>query len=99
MADGINISLDQVSSTASTIGTINTQLTQRLQDIKQQMNSLASTWQSDASNTIIGNFNALAPKFEEYQKVVDSYVKFLNDTVTAYQHTEQAINNNASAFK
>ncbi|MFB9277190.1 pore-forming ESAT-6 family protein [Cohnella cellulosilytica] len=99
MADGINISLGEVSKTANTIRTLNTALSTKLDEIKKEMNGLASTWQSDASNTIRNNFNALAPRFEEYQAVVDSYAKFLDITVTNYDNTETQINNNASAFK
>ncbi|XID94299.1 pore-forming ESAT-6 family protein [Paenibacillaceae bacterium WGS1546] len=99
MAEGINISLGEVSKTANTIRTLNTALTSKLEEIKKEMNGLATTWQSDASNTIRNNFNALAPRFEEYREVVDSYAKFLDITVTNYDTTESNINNNASLFK
>lgn len=97
--EGIKISLGEVTKTASTIRTLNASLEARLADIKKEMNALASTWQSDASNTIRNNFNALAPRFEEYKTIVESYAKFLDATVTNYDSAEAAINNNASAFK
>ena len=97
--EGINISLGEVSKTAGTIRTINQALTARLEEIKKEMNALSSTWQSDASNTIRNNFNALAPKFEEYRNVIESYAKFLDVTVTNYNTAETTINNNASSFK
>jgi WXG100 family type VII secretion target len=97
--EGIKISLGEVSKTAGTIRTLNNGLNARLEEIKKEMNNLASTWQSDASNTIRNNFNALAPKFEQYKEIVDSYAKFLDVTVTNYDAAESAINNNASAFK
>lgn len=96
--DGINISLDQVRSTASSISSINTDLYNKLQDVKKQMDNLAQTWQSDGSNTIRERFNALQPKFEQYKSVVDSYVTFLNQTSDSYDQTESSINSNASAF-
>lgn len=97
--EGINISLGEVTSTAGTIRTLNTNLAAKLDSIKTQMNNLASTWQSDSSNTIREKFNGLAPKFEDYHSIVEAYAKFLDNTVTAYDSTETAINNNASAFK
>lgn len=97
--EGIKISLGEVAKTAGTIRTINQNLSTRLEDIKKEMNNLANTWQSDASNTVRENFNALAPRFEEYKNVVDSYAKFLDATVANYDATETAINSNASAFK
>lgn len=97
--EGIKISLGEVAKTAGTIRTINQNLSTRLEDIKKEMNNLANTWQSDASNTVRENFNALAPRFEEYKNIVESYAKFLDATVANYDAAETAINSNASAFK
>jgi WXG100 family type VII secretion target len=88
-----------VSKTASTIHTLNESLSAKLEEIKKEMNALEASWQSDASTTIRGKFNALAPRFEEYREVVKSYKTFLDVTVTNYDNTETKINNNASAFK
>jgi len=99
MANGILINWNEVRATATTIRGLNEKLALNLQDIKTQMNNMNSSWESDASNTIIANFNALAPKFDNYREVVDSYSKFLDTTATSYQDTDQAINNNANAFK
>ncbi len=97
--EGIHISLAEVSKTAGTIRTLNTSLDERLNEIKKQMNDLSSTWQSPAAETIRSKFNALVPVFENYKQIVESYAKFLDNTVTSYESTETAINNNASAFK
>lgn len=97
--EGIKISLGEVSKTASQIRTLNASLSANLEEIKKEMNALSQTWQSDASNTIRANFNTLSPRFEEYRQVVDSYAKFLDNTVTNYNAAETAINNNANAFK
>ena len=97
--DGINISLGELSKTAGTIRTINANLDARLHDIKKQMDDVAQTWHSDASNTIQNKFNSLLPKFDNYKDIVESYAKFLDNTVTNYDATETKVNNNASAFK
>ncbi|WP_042462799.1 pore-forming ESAT-6 family protein [Neobacillus dielmonensis] len=97
--EGIKISLNEVTSTANQIRTLNNNLAARLDDIKREMNALASTWNSDASNTIRSNFNALQPKFENFREIVTSYATFLDQTVNNYNSSENAINNNASAFK
>jgi WXG100 family type VII secretion target len=97
--EGINISLGEVSKTAGTIRTLNTTLTARLEDIKKEMDGLAATWQSEGSETIRGNFNALAPKFENYREIIESYAKFLDTTVASYDAAETQINSNASQFK
>lgn len=97
--EGISISTGEVSKTSSSIRTINNNLGTRLQDIKKQMNDLEQAWKSDAGSSIRSKFNALAPKFENYRDIVDSYAKFLDATVTNYETVEAAINNNANAFK
>ncbi|MBR3833412.1 MAG: WXG100 family type VII secretion target [Lachnospiraceae bacterium] len=98
MAEGIKISLDEVSSTASTIRTLNTSMNATLESIKKEMNNLSSTWQSDAGETIRTRFNTMSASFEEYKKIVDSYATFLDDTVSTYETTENTINSNADAF-
>lgn len=98
-AEGINISLPEVSATAGTIRNLNETLAIRLEDIKKEMNALETNWQSDASNTIRTNFNNLSNRFSEYKSIIESYAKFLDSTVSAYEQTEANINNNASAFK
>jgi WXG100 family type VII secretion target len=99
MPEGINISLAEVTATASALRTTNASLTDTLNQIKTQMTNTAQSWQSDAGNTIRDRFNALAPKFEQYREVVDSYAKFLDMTVTSYDATETSINSAASSFK
>lgn len=97
--EGIKISTAQVTSAASTIRTLNTSLTETLMNIKKQMNSLTSTWQSESCDTIQAKMNGMQPKFEEYKAVIESYAKFLDTTVASYEATETAINSNASAFQ
>jgi len=99
MADGIKISLDEVTQTASSIRTLNTSMTTTLENIKKEINNLSATWQSDAGETIRSRFNTMSTSFEEYRKVVDSYAQFLDDTVATYEGTENSINANASAFQ
>ena len=98
MAEGIKVSLDEVTQTASTIRTLNTSMNTTLENIKKEINNLASSWQSDAGETIRSRFNTMSTSFEEYRKIVDSYAQFLDDTVATYESTENSINANADAF-
>ena len=97
--EGISISLEQVLETARNIKSLNTQIVTRLNEIKREMNSLESSWQSESSTTIRANFNKLEAKFENYKNIIDSYGTFLESTVDSYTQTESSINNNASAFQ
>ena len=97
--EGLKISLVEVSKSASVLRNLNTNLSQRLEEIKAEMNGLTNSWQSDAASTIRENFSKFTPRFEEYAAVVESYAKFLDNTVALYDSAETAIQNNASAFK
>lgn len=97
--DGINISLNEVSATAGTIRNLNTTLSQDLANIKTEINNLSNDWQSDASTTIQSKINGMQAHFDEYQKVIESYAKFLDDTVEEFRTTETAVNSNASSFQ
>lgn len=95
----ISISLEEVSSTASSISTRNTRLTQLLEDIGNKVMALESTWQSEGGEEIRTAMTKFKPTFETYKKYMDEYVKFLNDTVAAYEGTEKQIKSNASSFE
>ncbi len=96
--DGIQITLGELTSIASNIRQLNANLTTCLEECKNQMNALSADWESESSETIRTNFNNHATHFEEYRAVIDSYAKFLDDTVTAYESAETSINSNASEF-
>lgn len=97
--EGISISLAEVSATANTIRTLNTTLGTNLAGIKTEINNLSSTWQSDSATTLQSKINGMQTHFDEYQKVIDAYAKFLDDTVETYQTTETSVNSNASSFQ
>jgi WXG100 family type VII secretion target len=97
--EGLKITLPEVTKTAAQLRTLNQTLTDRLSEIKKDMNALAAYWDSDASSSIRANFNALQPKFDEYRQTIDNYAKFLDSTVTHYTDAESKINNNANMFK
>ena len=101
MAGPIKISTQEVRSTATRVRTLNGSLNDRLKEIQSQMTSLKSSWQSEGSEAIQSKFQAAANKyFSEYQKVVESYSKFLEQAVAeGYETTETAITGNANAFK
>lgn len=97
--EGIKITLGEVSKTASTIRSLNQSLDSKLVDMQNQVTQLSNTWQSDASNTIVAKMKGMSGRFEEYKNVIESYAKFLDQTVTQYDSVESGINRNAEAFK
>jgi len=100
MPSPIKISTQEVSSTASTIRTLNGQLDGLLKDITQQMTGLKSTYQSEAADAIQERFNATANKyFNQYQDIIKSYADFLEEVVVGgFEKIEDIIKTNANAF-
>lgn len=98
MADTIKISLEEVSNTASNIRTLNKNMYTSLNDIKTQMNNLASKWDSPAGEKIRTNFNNMSKSFDTYREKVESYAKFLDSTVDTYRTVENTTSTNADSF-
>ncbi len=99
MADQIKVSTQVLTETAGEIDRLNAQMGEKLRDINNKMQNLSATWRSDAAEEIRNAMNAMKPRFEEYQNVVDSYAKFLTSTAQSYESTEQAVQSNAQQFK
>lgn len=99
MSDSIQISTQVLFDTAKEVRNINGSLDEKLTDINRCMNELESTWKSDAATDIREAMNAMKPRFAEYEKVVESYAHFLDETAKNYESTETTIQTNAGAFK
>lgn len=99
MSDSIQISTQVLFDTAKEVRNINGSLDEKLTDINRCMNDLESTWKSDAATDIREAMNAMKPRFAEYEKVVESYAHFLDETAKSYESTETTIQTNAGAFK
>ncbi len=98
MDDRINISLIDVSNIANSLRTYNQNLDEILSYVKQIMNEISETWNSDSSMTIVSNFNAFSKRFDEESAAISSYAAFLDRAVTSYDSLESTLNSNASSF-
>ena len=101
MAGQIKVNTEQVEQIAGTIESLNSQLSDSLQNGQNTISNLQNTWEGQASEATIGAFNEFAQKYiKEYYDVIDQYVKFLRENVAAgYFQTETANTNLADAFK
>ena len=96
--DQLQITLAQVTQTAASIRSQNQQLNSCLQEICTSMNQLAAYWQSPASEKIRSRFHGMLPVFDNYRSIVESYAKFLDQTVSTYQSMEAQLNASAEGF-
>lgn len=93
----IKISFEEVRNKSKQISSHNEKLNTTLIDIKNAINALEADWTSDTSDTIRSKINGMQAKFDSYHEVIDSYVKFLENTVAKYEATEGTLNSNAAS--
>lgn len=96
--EGIKISLNEVSNLANSLRSINTNISEVLNNTRSEMLKLQEVWQSNGSETIRERFNLFSKQFDEAYSVIDAYAKFLDMTVTSYENLETTINTNAQSF-
>ena len=100
--DEIRITLAELSDTAAQMrnynATLNSTLDEILSFVKKTMNDLQVVWESDGEFTLLNAFNKFSTKFIEESEVIESYARFLDDTVNNYDSLESTIVSNATNF-
>lgn len=101
MAGQIRVNTDQVAQIATNIEGLNRRLTEELTESKTTIDNLASTWEGEAAQETIASFDEFASKyFQNYEDIINQYVKFLRINVEqGYFETETANTSLADAFK
>lgn len=101
MADNgqIIINYGKFDGHADGIDKKNREMRQTLDDIQTKINSLKGDWESNSAETIRQKITGMSSRFESYQQVVNSYVKFIRNAAASAKNVETAINSNASQFK
>lgn len=91
------IIFEDVRAKAQQIRTHNEKLSDLLQQIKSAINALEADYISDTSDTIRAKITGMQPRFDSYKEVIESYAKFLDNTVSQYETTENTLNSNAAS--
>lgn len=94
----INISLSEVSATASQIRVYNSNLDEILSYVNKLMNQINASWYSDGEEMLLNRFNKFAAKFINESQIIENYANFLDETVSSYDSLESTILANASNF-
>ena len=95
----LKISLAEVSECASKIRNFNQMMYEQLSLMKKDINDTNASWISDAGEAIRNRFNQFSTRFETQKEQIDSYAKFLDQTVDHYNTLESTINSNASSMQ
>ena len=96
--DQLNISLPEVSQTASAIRNYNSNLDERLSYVNKIMCELISIWLSNGEEALLSRFQKFAQKFLNESEIIENYARFLDETVSSYDSLESTIVANASNF-
>lgn len=101
MADNgqIIINYGNFENHAASIDKKNADMRNTLDDIQRKINSLKGDWESNSAETIRQKITNMSSRFESYQQVVNSYVKFIRNAAAQSKNLESTINTNASQFK
>lgn len=101
MSGRIKIDTDRVSATANRISTINKQIDAEFERLETAIRRLNSSWNSRASENVIGRFYSIQNTFKDSRyRVMKDYCGFLQHQVSAgYNGAETSNTSLADAFK
>ena len=94
----IKITFAEVRAKNQQIRKHNQTLDDTLKQIKNIINALEADWTSDTSDTIRSKITGMQPKFDSYREVIESYAKFLDNTVEQYETTEGTLQTTAASL-
>ena len=94
----LDITIEKLNVASGNIRNTNQRLNQCLKEINTVMNQLSLYWNSPASLALKTRFQNMLPVFENYEKIVDSYAIFLDQTVEVYHTLEQSLQQHADSF-
>lgn len=101
MAGEMKVNTDNVALAAATISGINGKIANAFSDVEASMNSLNTFWDGSASDNSRSAFFSIKENYcDDRYNVLDSYVKFLNQTIgIGYDQTEDINKKLADLFK
>jgi len=98
---GITIDTNEVLAIASRIENDNKTLRELLNESKSTVDNLSSMWMGKAADETRSSYESFASKFfQQYEDILNQYVKFLRTNVSEqYQQTENVNTQLADSFK
>lgn len=75
---------------ATAFKTVATSIQTYTNDMITEIDSLKTTWEGEAAETLVNKFKALAESFEAITTTIKQYGDFLDQAAAAYDDTEKA---------
>ncbi len=97
-----NLSIDYnaLTACASSMKNVNGKLTEKLRAIETEMKAVNTedVYLSTDAQACLEKFNNMATKrIPEFERVINEYVKFLEDAVSKYRETNKALQSNVES--
>lgn len=98
MAD-IKVDWKELHDKSVKMGTEKDNIRTAVRNIETEVNNLKEAWQSNASDNMLAEMEAMDTVFTRYDKVVEEYIQFLENTAQLYEETEGGIAQSSNALK
>lgn len=95
----MKVNFGKLESDADDLKRLNNDLRNKLDEIKTEINSLSSTYESDASEKIRAKITGMEGKFDNYFGVIENYEKYIRNVAIAWRSTESARTSAAEEFQ
>ncbi len=100
---GFGVSVSSITSTATEVRNQNSRMKNGLDDATQSINTLLRAWDGDAAKQASQVAGNMATLFEQFNKEVESFARFLDEAAANWSASETAnVSNeqsNASQFR
>lgn len=88
MIGNIGVDISVIIATAEEVRADNSKMKTKLGAVSDGVAALKSSWQSDASASLSTISSKMSAKFEDLEKSVESFAKFLDTVASNYEKTE-----------
>ena len=86
----INVSTEQLRSTASEFSTLGQQVASLTSEMTNTVTGLSSAWEGEAAQAYINKFKGLDDDIQKMNRMIQEHVTDLNDMAQAYDEANSA---------
>ena len=86
----INVSTEQLRSTASEFSTLGQQVASLTSEMTNTVTGLSSAWEGEAGQAYINKFKGLDDDIQKMNRMIQEHVTDLNDMAQAYDEANSA---------
>lgn len=94
----VNVSTEQLKSTASEFSSIGGTIRNLTQSMTETITSLSGSWEGEASQSYLAKFNSLQDDIERMHSMINEHVNDLNDMADRYAQAESQSVSDAQAL-